>query len=80
MRTEVDKVKEINKGIWDSINVIDVKVDEQKKKAIYKITTSIILDMCIKNEELGEVTISGSLIKAVTTLLPLIRFVSKKTR
>lgn len=39
-------------------------MDESKKKATYKITTSVILDMSIKNDQVGEVTISGSLIKA----------------
>ncbi len=61
----MDNVKGVQKGIWDSINVVDVKINKEQKNVIYKITTSIILDMKITTPEAGEVTIGGTLSKKV---------------
>ena len=61
----MDNVKGVQKGIWDSINVVDVKINKEQKNVTYKITTSIILDMKIVTPEAGEVTIGGTLSKKV---------------
>jgi capping protein beta len=44
---EVDKTKGVDSGSWNSINVIDVKADANKKKWTYKITSSVVLEMNI---------------------------------
>lgn len=46
VKKEVEKI-DIEKGSWDSINFIDIKVDVSKKKVTYKITSSVILEMKI---------------------------------
>lgn len=63
MKKDVEKLKGVERGIWDSINVVDVKIDKVQKTVSYKITTSIILEMLIKTPEAGEVTIAGTLSK-----------------
>jgi F-actin capping protein, beta subunit len=69
MKKEVDDLKGIDKGIWDSINVVDVKFDPIAKTANYKVTTSIIMEMVVKTLEAGEIILSGSLSKKVGALL-----------
>ena len=48
MKKDVDKLKGVEKGTWDSINVVDVKIDKAQKSVTYKVTTSIILEMNLK--------------------------------
>ncbi|EGR29792.1 hypothetical protein IMG5_148740 [Ichthyophthirius multifiliis] len=65
MKKEVELAKGIKKGTWDSINVVDVKVDEQNKKKItYKCTGSVVLEMILNDDGAGDVNISGSLTKS----------------
>lgn len=61
----MDNIKGVQKGVWDSINVVDVKINKEQKTVSYKITTSIILDMKIVTPEAGEVSIGGTLSKKV---------------
>lgn len=63
VKKDVDNKRGVEKGTWDSINVIDVKVDKSKGKVTYKITTSIILDIKLKNNDCGDVAIAGTLTK-----------------
>ena len=46
---EIEKSKGLDRGVWDSMNIIDVKTLEQNKKYEYKITSSLILDLKISN-------------------------------
>jgi hypothetical protein len=64
----VDNTKGVQKGTWDSINVVDVKINKEAKNVTYKVTTSIILDIKITTPEAGEVTIGGTLSKKVWIL------------
>ena len=68
MKKDVNDLKGIDKGIWDSINVVDVKLDPSNKSATYKVTTSVIMEMAVKTPDAGEIILSGSLSKKV--LLP----------
>jgi len=58
----VESNKEVDKGIWDSINFINVqfKKDGNRIKVTYKLTTTIILQMFFKHTTCGEVDLSGS--------------------
>jgi len=47
----------VDKGIWDSIHVVDVKIGSDKKSASYELTTTIILSMCTEG---GGLDLSGS--------------------
>lgn len=60
-KKDVDQKKGVEKGCWDSINIVDVKI--QNNKVSYRLTTSLILDMKINNPENGEVVINGTLAK-----------------
>lgn len=55
--------KEVNnnelKGSWDSFNVIEMKVDDSNKKITYKLNTTVLIEMKIKNEKVGDVDLSG---------------------
>lgn len=60
------------------MNVIDIKEDD-KKKITFKITSSIILEMAIKDNKAGDVNISGSLTKAVNNIYLKINIVFRET-
>ena len=47
------------KGSWDSFNVIEMKVDDQSKKITYKLNTTVLIEMKIKNDRVGDVDLSG---------------------
>jgi len=47
------------KGTWDSIHVVDVQ--ESKKNAHYKLTSTVMLSIETDTEQTGKVTLSGSL-------------------
>ncbi|CAD8169090.1 unnamed protein product [Paramecium octaurelia] len=63
IRKNVEKTKGIEDGSWSSINVIDIKTDG-KSKWTYKITTSVVLEMnIIQNQDVGKFNITGTLTK-----------------
>lgn len=63
IRKNVEKSKGIEDGSWSSINVIDIKTDG-KSKWTYKITTSVVLEMnIIENQDVGKFNITGTLTK-----------------
>ncbi|KAG2522921.1 hypothetical protein BBO99_00006343 [Phytophthora kernoviae] len=56
----------VEKGSWNSIHVIEVQegsdvVDKGVKKAMYRLTTSVLLDMKVNRPELGDLTMDGTL-------------------
>lgn len=57
--------KYIKKGSWDSIHIIEVQEKQGApigpKKATYKLTTTVMLDMGIDNADLGKTNLAGSL-------------------
>jgi len=63
MIEDVDRVKGIESGSWSTINVIDVKSDASKKRWTYKITSSVVLEMNIAQNDVGSFSITGSLTK-----------------
>ena len=64
---ECEKNKGVSKGVWDSINVIDIKQESagSKNRLVYKITSTVILEITMENEQTGEVVLSGGLTKQV---------------
>jgi capping protein (actin filament) muscle Z-line, beta len=71
----VDKRKGIESGIWDSINFVNVKFqNEGGLKATYKLTTTVILQMCLNHNICGTVDLSGSITKQVETTVPIKSF------
>jgi len=49
--------------------VIEAKIDSTHKKVSYKINTSVILEMGLKNDVMGEANLGGSLAKAVIIII-----------
>lgn len=52
------------KGTWDSIHVVEV--NESKKNANYKLTSTVMLSIETETEATGTVTLSGSLTRQTT--------------
>jgi capping protein beta len=63
LKTVVESKKEVEKGIWDSINFVNVQFvsEGNRLKAVYKLTTTIILQMSFKHPVCGLVDLSGSI-------------------
>jgi capping protein beta len=53
----------VDKGVWDSIHVVDVKVGSSGKTATYELTTTIILSMATEG---GGLDLSGSIQRQTT--------------
>ena len=64
---ECEKIKGVTKGVWDSLNVIDIKRETtgSKNKFVYKITSTVVLEITMNSEQAGEVVLSGNLTKQV---------------
>lgn len=46
-------------GSWDSFNVIDI--DTQAEEAVFNLSTTIMIEMVIKNQKQGAVDMTGFL-------------------
>ena len=51
----------VKTGTWDSIHVIDVKENKADKKFVYKLMTTVMLNMTAEKTEIGNTNMSGSL-------------------
>ncbi|CEG43124.1 f-actin-capping protein subunit beta-like [Plasmopara halstedii] len=66
IKKDVEDQRFVQKGEWNSIHVIEVQecsdvLDKGVKKATYRLTTSVLLFMKVKNLELGHLTLDGAL-------------------
>lgn len=55
----------VNKGSWDSINVVEVTEEGGGSKATYKLTSTVMLHMEVDKEVVGKTSLSGSLNRQV---------------
>jgi len=53
--------KELESGSWNSIHVFDVSETSKKAHFEYKLTTTVMVSMSVKNSSLGEANLSGSM-------------------
>jgi len=67
---DVEPSKTLDKGWWDSIHVFEVTKDKANHFN-YKLTTTVMVSMNIKNEEVGNVDLSGSMTQQDTKKLPM---------
>jgi len=56
----------LDQGWWDSMHVFDVKEDSKKGTFIYKLTSTVMVSMVIKDPTVGQVDLSGSMTKQET--------------
>lgn len=56
-------------GSWDSIHVFEVE-STSRKSAVYKITSTVILDLNSKVQSLGSLDLSGNLTRQTEQSLP----------
>lgn len=55
---DVDQDKSLEKGFWDSIHVFEVSADKDHH-FVYKLTTTVMISMVIKDAKVGSVDLSG---------------------
>ena len=55
----------VKKGGWDSIHIVEVVPSADNKSATYKLTTTVMLNMSVDNEEVGDTNLSGSVTRQV---------------
>ena len=51
----------VNEGCWESIHVVEAITSSNSNMATYKLTTTIMLRMAVKNDVVGKTDLSGSL-------------------
>jgi len=57
----------LDKGWWDSIHVFEVTTDDPKKVSFtYKLTSTVMVSMVIKEASVGQVDLSGNMTKQST--------------
>lgn len=56
------------KGAWDSIHVFEVQ--ERGRNAQYKLTSTVMLYMITNNQDLGNLNLSGSMVRQIEQDLP----------
>jgi hypothetical protein len=57
-------------GVWDGIHVFEVE-NNGRRSAIYKITSTVILDLESKSSELGALGLSGNLTRQTERVMPI---------
>lgn len=67
---DVDELRGINSGVWDSIHVVET-IDKKGGKYEYKLTTTVMISMNVENDKLGKVDLSGSMTKQATKVVKL---------
>ena len=50
----------VKEGCWDSIHVVEVE-EHSAKRATYRLTTTIMLQMAVEKPDIGDTLLSGSL-------------------
>jgi capping protein beta len=71
IKNKVNLEKEIDSGIWDSSNIVNVtfiKEDGDKLKAVYKLTTSVSLQMYFDHKTCGKINLSGTVSRQVNNI------------
>jgi len=67
--TNAKKETGLENGVWNSIHVFDVS--ESKKGSFeYKLTTTVMVSMEVKNGNVGQANLSGSMTQQETKVLP----------
>jgi len=56
---DIDKQGSFKKGWWDSIHVFEVNPSGEDNKSIYKLTTTVMISMVMKDKKIGSTDLSG---------------------
>jgi len=69
---DVEAAKGLESGWWDSIHVFEVVESANTKKGHfdYKLTTTVMVSMGVKNPQIGDVDLSGSMTQQDSKVLP----------
>eukprot|EP01083_Nonionella_stella_P047748 127804_1 len=67
---DVEELRGINSGVWDSIHVFEA-VEKRQDKYEYKLTTTVMVSMNVNNDTIGMVDLSGSMTKQSTKTVQL---------
>jgi capping protein beta len=68
IKNNVNHEKEVNVGQWESNNVLNVSFSENennKIQAVYKLTSTVVLQMSFNHKVCGKVTLSGTISRQV---------------
>lgn len=65
IRKDVDKLRGLNSGSWNSIHVVEAN-EIRSNEYEYKLTTTVIVSMEVKSQEVGVVDLSGNMTKQAT--------------
>ena len=71
IKNNVNLEKDVDSGVWDSSNVINVTFNDVggKIEVNYKLTTSVILQMSFDHKICGKVSLSGTVSRQVSIIM-----------
>lgn len=75
LKKDVTAGRFVKSGCWDSIHVIETH-DVGSGRAVYKLTTTVMLSMIVEKEVVGAVNLSGSLSRQAEKNLPFVNAAS----
>jgi capping protein beta len=61
IKKKVDSDRYVKSGCWDSIHVVEAVESDDKSRATYKLTTTVMLSMIVDKADVGETNWSGTL-------------------
>lgn len=74
-----EKSESLKKGWWDSIHVFEVNPAEKSKEFVYKLTTTVMISMVMKDKKIGNTDLSGLRTKQKEDTLKIDKFTNHVT-
>lgn len=63
VKKELQEVQQIKHGNWDGIHIVNCTLNEETKKATYRITSTVMITMDSSFEDIGQMSLAGSCAK-----------------
>ena len=67
IKKNVEDHEYVHRGVWESANYVTATFNESKTEAVYKLTTSVMINMGVKRTNVGDTAISGLLSRHTET-------------
>lgn len=79
VKKELELVQQIKHGNWDAIHIVNCTLNMASAKAIYKLTSTVMITMDSQYEDLGNLNLAGSCAKNAEKTVPLPSDFSEKS-
>lgn len=67
IKKNVEDHEYVHRGVWESANYVTATFNESETEAVYRLTTSVMINMGVRRGNVGDTSISGLLSKQTET-------------